>query len=420
VECWNTARVCIFYIVLGDAILESERTPFQVDAIGLVLPGIYDAFRTGREAILALLEVENLSIAIQDPGSSTDRIHIEPYGPWLPTGWVRVVADLSFTVDAGEVLAIVGESGSGKSITALGSLGLLSPGAIVVGGTVRFDGVQLRPTRRLERKRARWWRRNRERKRQPFMEELLDDEYRNVLGTRIGVLFQDAVASWEPTAMIGDQAGEVLEEHTDMTRAEIVDRVLEALGDVQLPKANKSLSFRHELSRGQAQRAMIAAALVKGPDLLIADEPLSGLDAPVAAAVLDILRDLKTRRDMAMVLITHDLATVAATADRVMVMYGGRIVEEGPVEEIFYRPGHPYTEGLLGSVPSVSAKRLVSIQGEPPRIQDVPPSACAFAPRCTYAIERCRQNRPELRSVKGTASACFRSDEIELGGVRGL
>ena len=369
---------------------------------------------------MALLEVENLSIAIQDPHSSTSRIRVEPYGPLLPIGWVRVVSDLNFTVDAGEVLAIVGESGSGKSISALGALGLLTPGAMVVGGTVRFDGVQLRPTRRLVRRRSRWLHRNRDRTRQPFMEELQDDDYRAVLGTRIGVLFQDAVGSWEPTAIIGEQAGEVLEEHTDMTREEIVDRVLEALGEVQLPQVNKYLSFRHELSRGQAQRAMIAAVLVKGPDLLIADEPLSGLDAPVAAAVLGILRDLKTRRRMAMVLITHDLASVAASADRVMVMYGGRIVEEGAVGDIFYRPGHPYTEGLLGSVPSPRAKRLVSIQGDPPRIQDVPSGACAFAPRCPYAVERCRQNRPELRSVKGTTrAACFLADEIELAGVRG-
>ena len=257
------------------------------------------------------------------------------------------------------------------------------------------------------------------RRRQPFMEELMDDGYRNVLGTRIGVLFQDAIASWEPTAVIGDQAGEVLGEHTDMTREEIVDRVLEALGEVQLPKVNKYLSFRHELSRGQAQRAMIAAALVKGPQLLVADEPLSGLDAPVAAAVLDILRDLKTRRQMAILLITHDLATVAATADRVMVMYAGRIVEEGPVAEIYYRPSHPYTEGLLGSVPSLTAKRLMSIPGDPPRIQDVLPDSCAFASRCPYAVEVCLQGRPELRAVRASSAACFRAEEIELSGVRG-
>lgn len=368
---------------------------------------------------MALFEVDNLSIAIADPSAPKERIHVEPYGPWLPEGWVRVVSRLSFKVRSGEVLAIVGESGAGKSITALGALGLLSPGAKVVDGIVTFDGTQLRPTQKLVKKRQRWWRRNRQRKRQPFMEELLDEGYRHVLGTRIGVLFQDAVASWEPTAMIGEQAGEVLSEHTDMPEAEIVDRVLDALGEVQLPKVNKYLSFRHELSRGQAQRAMIAAALVKGPDLLVADEPLSGLDAPVAAAVLDILRDLKQRRRMAMVLITHDLATVASTADRVMVMYGGRVVEEGPTDSIFYRPKHPYTEGLLGSVPSISRKRLVSIEGSPPRIQDVPADECAFADRCAYAVAECRQGAPAPRMVDGATVACIRAEELELAGVRG-
>lgn len=368
---------------------------------------------------MALLTVTDLSIAIHDPTAPTEQIHIEPYGPWLPAGWVRVVSDISFSVAPGEVLAIVGESGAGKSITALGALGLLGPGAKVVDGTVNYDGTQLRPTARLAKKRARWWRRSRDRKRLPFMEELLDDGYREVLGTRIGVLFQDAIASWEPTAVIGEQAGEVLAEHTEMSRDEIVDRVLAALGEVQLPKVNKYLSWRHELSRGQAQRAMIAAALVKGPDLLVADEPLSGLDGPVAAAVLDILRDLKTRRGMAMILITHDLATVAATADRVMVMYGGQIVEHGPVDEIFYRPKHPYTEGLLGSVPSVAQKRLVSIAGTPPRIQDVPSDSCAFAPRCAYAKEVCWGGRPALGRVGGAMAACFRASEIELSGVRG-
>lgn len=368
---------------------------------------------------MTLFEVENMRIAIHDPAAPPQLIHIEPYGPWLPDGWIVAISQISFSVEAGEILAIVGESGAGKSIAALGALGLLAAGAKVVDGTVSFDGVQLRPTRRLEEGRSRWWRRRRDRRREPFMEELLDPGYRGVLGTRIGVLFQDAIASWEPTAMIGEQAGEVLREHTDMADTEIVDRVLDALGEVQLPKVSKYLSFRHELSRGQAQRAMIASVLVKNPDLLVADEPLSGLDAPVAAAVLDILRDLKARRGLAMILITHDLATVASIADRVMVMYGGQIVEEGQVSEIFYRPRHPYTEGLLGSVPSIARKRLVSIGGTPPRIQDVPPDACAFAPRCPYAIDKCHAVRPQTRPVADSLVACWRADELELAGVRG-
>ena len=367
---------------------------------------------------MPLLDVQNLSIAIQDNGSTEGSIYVEPYGPWLPEAFSGAVRDLSFSVERGEVLAIVGESGAGKSITALGSLGLLSAGAVVTTGTVHFDGVQLRPTKKLEKKRSRWWRRRRTRKRIGFMEELADDAYREVLGTRIGVLFQDAIASWDPSQMIGDQAGEALDEHTDMSREQIVERVLEALGDVQLPQVTKFLSFSHEMSRGQAQRAMIAAALVKGPDLLVADEPLSGLDAPVAAAVLKILGDLKEKRGMAMILITHDLATVASTADRVMVMYGGQVVEEGPVNEIFYRPQHPYTEGLLGSVPSLSRKRLVAIKGTPPRIQDVAADRCAFAERCPYVAPQCIEDRPTI-AVSGLSTvACFRAVELDLAGVR--
>ena len=367
---------------------------------------------------MPLLEVSNLSIAVQDIGSTEGSIFVEPYGPWLPEGFSTAVRELSFSVERGEVLAIVGESGAGKSITTLGSLGLLSAGAVVTAGTVHFDGAQLRPTKKLQKKRARWWRRRRTRKRIGFMEELADDAYREVLGTRIGVSFQDAVASWDPATLIGDQAGEVLDEHTDMSQEQIVDRVLEALGEVQLPKVSKYLSFRHEMSRGQAQRAMIAAALVKGPDLLVADEPLSGLDPPVAAAVLEILRDLKEKRGMAMILITHDLATVAATADRVIVMYGGQIVEEGPVAEIFYRPKHPYTEGLLGSVPSLARKRLVAIKGTPPRIQDVALDRCAFAERCPYVVQSCLESRP-LMAVAGDSNvACLRAADLDLAGVR--
>ena len=369
---------------------------------------------------MGLLDVDRMSIAIFDPLSSTEPVFVDPYGPWLKEGWVTVVRDLSFEVERGEVLAIVGESGAGKSLTALGAFGLTGKGARVVAGTITFDEQRLRPTQKLVDQRSRWWRRRRLRKREHFMEELKDDAYRNVLGTRVGVLFQDAIGSWEPTSFIGDQAGEALGEHTDMTQEEIVDRVLDALGEVQLPKVGKFTAFRHELSRGQAQRAMIAAALVKAPDLLIADEPLSGLDAPVAAAVLDILRDLKQRRGMAMVLITHDLATVASTADRVIVMYGGQIVEEGSVDDIFYRPQHPYTAALLGSVPSTAAgKRLVSIDGEPPRIQDVPATRCAFAPRCAYATSVCTSDRPALEATGAGRVACFRWQEISLAGVRG-
>ncbi len=369
-----------------------------------------------------LFEVRDLRIAVMDQDAwahgTEERVFIEPWGPYLPKGFVEAVRGVGFTLRKGEVLGIVGESGSGKSLTAMGALGLLSPGAAVTDGVVEFGGVRLRPTRQLERSRQKWWRRRRKRRRVKFMEELLDDDYRKTLGQRIGVLFQSPVAAWEPTHIIGDQAGEALSEHTELTREEITDRVLEALGETQLPKVRGFLSFRHELSRGQAQRALLAAALVKAPDLLIADEPLSGLDASVAAAILDLLRDMQRKRGMAMVLITHDLSTVASMADRVMVMYGGRVVEEGPVDEIFYRPKHPYTAGLLGSIPSMSAVRLQPIEGAPPKITDITDIGCAFAPRCPHATTECTTTLPTLERIGPSQAACLHKTTLTLQGVR--
>ena len=369
-----------------------------------------------------LFEVRDLKVAVMDQDrwirGGDHRVYVEPWGPYLAAGFVDAVRGVTFSVAAGEVLGIVGESGSGKSLTAMGALGLLSPGAAVTDGTVEFDGVRLRPTRQLERSRQRWWRRRRRRRRIKFMEELLDEDYRTSLGRRIGVLFQSPVAAWEPTHVVGDQAGEALAEHTELTRAEITERVLDAFGEAQLPRARGFLSFRHELSRGQAQRALLAAALVKAPDLLVADEPLSGLDAPVAAAILDLLRDMQRKRRMAMVLITHDLSTVASMADRVLVMYGGRVVEEGPVDEIFYRPKHPYTEGLLGSIPSTAPGRLRPIEGAPPKITDITDTGCAFAPRCPHAIDACSAARPEPERIGASLAACIRKAELQLQGVR--
>ena len=372
---------------------------------------------------MALYEVRDLQIAVMDQdrwarGGTEDRIYVEPYGPYLAQGFVKAVRGVSFSLDRGEVLAIVGESGSGKSLTAMGALGLLAPGAAVTDGVVEFDGVRLRPTKQLDESRQKWWRRRRKRKRIRFMEELLDDDYREILGTRVGVLFQSPVESWTPAGLIGEQAGEALAEHTDLTQEEIVDRVLDALGETQLPKVRGYLSFRHELSRGQAQRAMLAAALVKAPDLLVADEPLSGLDAPVGNAVLELMRDMQQKRGMAMILITHDLATVASMADRVMVMYGGRIVEEGPVDEIFYRPTHPYTEGLLGSSPSMAADRLRPIAGDPPKLTDITDEGCTFAPRCPHAEQACLEGIPTLQPAANSMTACFRAGQITLEGVK--
>lgn len=249
------------------------------------------------------------------------------------------------------------------------------------------------------------------------MEESLDNDWRHIMGTEVGVLFQNAIGGWNPVEIIGDQAGEVLDEHTTLSLTEIEERVLDALGEVQLPQRSKFISFPSELSRGQAQRAMLAAALVKGPRLLVADEPLTGLDAGVAAAILKLIRDMQEQRGMAMIFVTHDLAQVAALADRVAVMYGGRIVETGPVEEMFHRPHHPYTAGLLGSIPRPGIRRLRPIEGEVPKITDVPNDRCALIPRCVYAEAVCETRVPPAISHEFGAAACFRTEDLQLPGI---
>ncbi|MDJ0954018.1 MAG: ABC transporter ATP-binding protein [Acidimicrobiia bacterium] len=368
-----------------------------------------------------IFEVENLGVAVNDLDAARERttegVMVEPYGPALPYGWVDAIVDVSFAVYPGEVFAIAGESGSGKTLSVMGSLGLLGPGAKVSRGTVRFAGQQIRPTRNLERQRNRRFRRK-VRKRERFLEELLDDDWRHIMGTEIGVLFQNALGGWNPVSIIGEQAGEALDEHTGLSLREIQDRVLDALGEVQLPKESKYISFPDELSRGQAQRAMLAAALVKGPRLLVADEPLTGLDAGVAAAILSLIRDMQRKRQMAMIFITHDLAQVASLATRVAIMYGGRIVEVGPVDEVFHQPQHPYTEGLLGALPRPGVDRLTPIAGDVPKITSVPEHQCALAPRCPYAVAQCTSSLPELGTVDGSRSvACFRTAELQLRGV---
>lgn len=367
-----------------------------------------------------IFEVHNLGVAVNDPDAARHRsregVMVEPYGPALPYGWVDAIVDVSFSVYPGEVLAIVGESGSGKSLTVMGSLGLLGGGAKVSRGTVLFDGQQIRPTPSLQRQRSRRFRRK-VRRRERFLEELLDDDWRHIMGTEIGVLFQNAIGGWNPVEIIGEQAGEVLDEHTELPLLEIQNRVLDALGEVQLPKESKFIAFPNELSRGQAQRAMLAAALVKAPRLLIADEPLTGLDAGVAAAILNLIRDMQAKRQMAMIFITHDLAQVAALADRVAIMYGGRIVEIGPVDDVFHHPRHPYTEGLLGALPRPGVDRLTPIDGDVPKITDVPADECAVAARCPYSIAHCSTARPELVAGELGKVACFRAAELDLRGV---
>lgn len=365
-----------------------------------------------------LFEVRGLSVALHDAEAAArgvDHGLVDPLTERrLPAGWIPALHDVSFSVAPGEVLAVVGESGMGKTLAMLGALGLLGPSARVLAGDVVFRGERF-DSGRLASLRDEGGRRKRRRRR--WMTELDDPVYARIMGNDIGIVFQDAIAAWDPVFMIGDQAGEVLEEHTDMPVEEIRDRVLDILGEVRLPKHRKYVSFASELSRGEAQRAMLAAALVKGPSLLVADEPFSGLDPPVAQGISQLIGDMQRRRGLAMVMVNHNLAQVASLADRVAVIYGGRVVEEASVEDVYHRPRHPYTEGILGSVPWPGVDRLRPVPGEVPRLIDMGDAECPFAARCVHVEASCHAGVPELTKRDGSVVRCGRADELELRGV---
>jgi oligopeptide transport system ATP-binding protein len=298
-----------------------------------------------------------------------------------PRGTVHAVRDVSLDVRRGECLAIVGESGSGKSQLFLGSLGLLAARGSA-RGAVRFDG-----------------------------RELLGAEsaaLHDVRGTRVAMVFQDPMNSLTPHLTIGRQLSEVVLDRGLLGAGEAKARSLEVLQAVRMPDAAARLrQYPHELSGGQRQRAAIAMALMTRPDLIVADEPTTALDVTVQAQVLDVLREARDR-GLALVLITHDLGVVAGIADRVAVMYAGRVVESAPVREIFAAPAHPYTAALLASIPRLDTpltERLASIDGQPPHPGDQH-AGCAFAPRCPVASGPCRAVRPELRSAGQREVAC--------------
>ena len=381
-----------------------------------------------------LFEVSHLRVAAYDAelavGSSFDsggvaddvRAPVSDAGEQLSPGWVEVLPDMSFSVDSGEVLALVGESGSGKSLALMGAFSLLSQGTRVLGGQTRFEDATFLPggeTVNSDSKRSRQQRKE-SRVAGTAVADYYDDRWATIVGTRIGFMFQNPVGSWTPDLVIGEQAGEALAEHSALTTEEIEARVFDALGEVELPRSTRLFgAFRHELSRGMAQRAMLAAALTKAPSLLIADEPLNGLDPPVAAAIMELIKDMQARRKMAMVVVTHDLGAVAGLADRVAVVYGGVIVEEGPVVEIYHHPKHPYTAGLIGSLPGIRPGRLRSIRGEAERLVDVDRSQCVFLDRCDFATEVCQESQPEIRAVGESMVACHNATAEGHPGVRG-
>ncbi len=310
--------------------------------------------------------------------SAAPVLEVEDLKTWFFTqdGVTRAVDGVSITVGAGETVGIVGESGCGKSVTALSILRLLPPRiGRTVGGAVRFEGADLLG--------------------------LDEAAMRGIRGNRIAMIFQEPMTSLNPVLTIGDQIAEAVMIHQGATRAAALARAAEMLKLVRIPDAERRLKdYPHQFSGGMRQRVMIAMALACNPTLLIADEPTTALDVTIQAQILRLMVELKGRIGAAIMLITHDLGVVAETCQRVIVMYAGRKVEEAPVEELFDRPLHPYTQGLMASIPRVGGRkrRLSEIPGIVPSLRE-PIAGCAFAPRCTQATARCHGEAPNLREL---------------------
>ena len=306
-------------------------------------------------------------------------------------GEVHAVNDVSFDLRPGELLGVVGESGSGKSVTMMSLLGLLpSPPADVRGGTVTFDGQDLL--------------------------QLDPEGLRSVRGGKIGFVFQDPMTSLNPVFTVGMQIAEPLRKHMGMSKREAAVRSKELLELVGIPDADQRLQdYPHQFSGGMRQRVMIAIALACDPKVLIADEPTTALDVTIQAQILELMKDLRDKLGMAVIWITHDLGVIAGIADRVMVMYGGQVVEHAPVKELFGNPGHPYTKALLTTIPKISGsreKRLTIIEGQPPILAGAP-RACPFRDRCDAAFDRCAVENPARYDVgEGHDVACFHAEGL--------
>jgi peptide/nickel transport system ATP-binding protein len=324
---------------------------------------------------MALLEVKDLKVSFR-----TD------------DGIVGAVDGVNFEVEPGQTLGIVGESGSGKSVTCLSIMGLHAKRNTMLSGQALWKGEDLLTAspRRL----------------------------RDVRGNEIAMIFQDPMTSLNPVHKIGRQLVEAIMLHRDVTKRQARARALELLNAVGIPRAERRMDdYPHQFSGGMRQRAMIAMALVNDPDLLIADEPTTALDVTTQAQILTLMTRLQKEFGSAIIMITHDLGVIAESADDVVVMYAARIAERGPVERIFSRPHHPYTWGLLGSLPrlDLDVERLVQIQGQPPSLLH-PPRGCRFHPRCPYVMDVCRSNVPELRPVGSETDhlqACWLDEETK-------
>lgn len=325
-----------------------------------------------------LLEVENLQVEFR-----------------TRDGVVRVVDDVSYRVSIAETLAVLGESGSGKSVTAQAIMGILDPArSSITRGDIRFNGESLLAMREKER--------------------------RKIRGNRLAMIFQDSLSALNPAFRIGWQLGEPFRIHLGMSRSDAKGKAVELLDRVGIPRAKARVNdYPHQFSGGMRQRVMIAMALALEPDVLIADEPTTALDVTIQAQIMDLLAELQRDMHMALILITHDLGVVAGVADRVAVMYAGRVVEEAPVKELYVRQAHPYTRGLLESVPRIdtAGRELKVIPGAPPTPGAIP-SGCPFHVRCTVRADVCAELLPDLREFESCRrSACHFASEV-LNGAR--
>ena len=315
---------------------------------------------------MALLDVQNLVVE-------------------FPTrrGVLRALDEISFSIAPGEILGVVGESGAGKSLTGAAIIGLLEPPGRVASGQILFDGKRI--------------------------DQLTQEQMRPIRGKQIGAIFQDPLTTLNPLISVGNQLTETMQTHLKLSDRDARARAVKWLEEVGIPAAAERVNaYPHEFSGGMRQRVVIALALCAEPRLVIADEPTTALDVSIQAQIISLLKNLTASHGTSVMLVTHDMGVIAETCDRVAVMYAGRICEIGPVRDVVVHPNHPYTEGLMGSIPSLETRveRLRQIDGSMPRLNAIP-RGCAFNPRCTKVIARCMEERPALMPAGATEAACW-------------
>ncbi|QNP58996.1 ABC transporter ATP-binding protein [Paenacidovorax monticola] len=318
---------------------------------------------------MSLLEVKNL--VVEFPGRR---------------GTLRALDDISFSIAPGEILGVVGESGAGKSLTGASIIGLLEPPGRVASGEIRLEGQRI--------------------------DNLDHEQMRHIRGRRIGAIFQDPLTSLNPLYTVGQQLIETIQAHLPVNAAEARRRAIDLLKDTGIPAAEQRVDhYPHQFSGGMRQRVVIALALAAEPQLIVADEPTTALDVSIQAQIIQLLKNICHSRGAAVMLITHDMGVIAETCDRVAVMYAGRIAEIGPVHEVINHPAHPYTAGLMASIPDMEQdrERLNQIDGAMPRLNAIP-KGCAFNPRCPRVFDRCSVERPDLLPAGATQAACWLHD----------